>query len=725
MAEKNITLKNYNNGTKQWDALYPKTKMENVEGLAEQLAETKTELENKKADKTEVTTLVTPKADKDYVDTNLSTLNTKITAQASGSPKGTYATLSALQSAFPTGNSNIYVISADGNWYYWNGTAWTAGGVYQSTGIAKGTVTPSKTAFVKLGKNKFDGTFVNAVLNGSTTYTFNADPNAKCSIVEVEPNTQYTITKSNDTDRFRVAAFTSYPVVGMTTTNGTQYDLATTRTITTTAEQMYLVVYVSTNGAEPLELQVEKGSLSTTYEPPNTNLIINLGRESLPNIEPEMTSFVKKGRNLFNGEFDNRLVRTDSLAGQFYNSATSRTSKRLEVEPNEYYSVSGGNVNVFRFEDTNAQYISYVNAPTAQAPTNAKYMYVHYSASGFNAEKVQIEKGQEVTEYTPYEAVVIELDSASFPSVTEKANFILSGNLDAEYKPTATAPVMNTTLTSDIAYAKFDEFVANHPSRWSRSIGTNETTGLPVYRYDYIPGSLKNYNETFPKILVITGTHGDEKQSIASAMRFFEDLTENWQGNELLKTLRRNIHFIVIPCLNVWGVNNHSRPNYNGVNLNRNFPVGWSAGTDSGSVALSEPESQYIHNLLETEKDIIFALDFHRYNPYSQDKYTMWVGTKNLRMNKYLAGWARQMDVDFKETHPEVVTESEPDVAVQESYTLGGQGWMAFSFIEKGIPGTILEISSDSSFNDYHTHAFGHLLAYATKHLHNNKNKWL
>lgn len=83
------------------------------------------------------------KADQTSLNTtnaNVSANATAIAAVASGSPKGTYATLTALQTALPTGNTNIYVVTADGNWYYWNGSAWTAGGVYQSTGIADSTV---------------------------------------------------------------------------------------------------------------------------------------------------------------------------------------------------------------------------------------------------------------------------------------------------------------------------------------------------------------------------------------------------------------------------------------------------------------------------------------------------------------------------------------------------------------------------------------------------------
>jgi lysophospholipase L1-like esterase len=72
----------------------------------------------------------------------------ELQAVASGSPKGTYATLSALQTAFPTGNTNIYLVTADGKWYYWNGSAWTVGGTYQATGLSDGMVKPEKTNFV-------------------------------------------------------------------------------------------------------------------------------------------------------------------------------------------------------------------------------------------------------------------------------------------------------------------------------------------------------------------------------------------------------------------------------------------------------------------------------------------------------------------------------------------------------------------------------------------------
>ena len=78
--------------------------------------------------------------------TDILTALTALAAAQSGSPHGVYATTAALAAALPTGDTHVYVVSADGHWYYWNGTAWTDGGLYQSAGIADDSV-----PFAKMG----------------------------------------------------------------------------------------------------------------------------------------------------------------------------------------------------------------------------------------------------------------------------------------------------------------------------------------------------------------------------------------------------------------------------------------------------------------------------------------------------------------------------------------------------------------------------------------------
>lgn len=49
-------------------------------------------------------------------------------------PSGAFPTLTDLQTTYPNGdNKNYYVVTSDNNWYYWNGTAWTSGGLFNAT----------------------------------------------------------------------------------------------------------------------------------------------------------------------------------------------------------------------------------------------------------------------------------------------------------------------------------------------------------------------------------------------------------------------------------------------------------------------------------------------------------------------------------------------------------------------------------------------------------------
>lgn len=61
----------------------------------------------------------------------LNNFDTEIQNVVSGSPKGVYANLSALQAAKPNGDSGIYVTADNGHWYYYS-NGWKNGGVYQA-----------------------------------------------------------------------------------------------------------------------------------------------------------------------------------------------------------------------------------------------------------------------------------------------------------------------------------------------------------------------------------------------------------------------------------------------------------------------------------------------------------------------------------------------------------------------------------------------------------------
>ncbi|MCM3208486.1 hypothetical protein [Paenibacillus illinoisensis] len=190
------------------------------------------------------------KADKDYVDT-------KISAVSNGSPKGVYPTLAALTSAYPSGDSGIYVVSSNGNWYYWNGTVWTSGGVYQSTEIADGSVDEDKLSFIPItgvpSKNLFNKSTV--LMDRYVLYNNGAIDvlvgYCASDWIKIAPNTTYT---KNDPQQLAFYDSNKNYVSGL--------DVATT--FETPADAAYLRLTVAAGNLD--SLQLELGATQTSYE---------------------------------------------------------------------------------------------------------------------------------------------------------------------------------------------------------------------------------------------------------------------------------------------------------------------------------------------------------------------------------------------------------------------------------------------------------------------------
>lgn len=118
------------------------------------------------------------------------------------SPKGVYATVSDLETAFPTGTDGIYVVSADGNWYYWDGASWTSGGVYQASQIGINEIELEKLKSDLVGcftsVNLFDKTKIVSGYYNSSGVKQN-DPSSECSTqyIPVKYGVTYKLTYSS------------------------------------------------------------------------------------------------------------------------------------------------------------------------------------------------------------------------------------------------------------------------------------------------------------------------------------------------------------------------------------------------------------------------------------------------------------------------------------------------------------------------------------------------
>jgi predicted deacylase len=131
--------------------------------------------------------------------------------------------------------------------------------------------------------------------------------------------------------------------------------------------------------------------------------------------------------------------------------------------------------------------------------------------------------------------------------------------------------------------------------------------------------------------MLFTGTvHAREWIGNELAVSFIDYLLRNYSSNaKVLKTLTKNTLYIV-PCLNPDGFE-YSKKHFSfwrknrrdngdgtfGVDLNRNFSVGYEKSNDtssnvySGPTPFSEPETLAIKNFVDAKNNITIALDYH------------------------------------------------------------------------------------------------------------------
>ena len=116
------------------------------------------------------------------------------------------------------------------------------------------------------------------------------------------------------------------------------------------------------------------------------------------------------------------------------------------------------------------------------------------------------------------------------------------------------------------------------------------------------------------------GDNGDAQENILAPYYFVCDLIRHKDDNPVYAQLLKEYEIDIIPILNPWGVQNHSRRNGNNVDLNRNFDVTDSQGNsrwtnqtqgNKGSAPFSENETQAIVSYINGHNDIVLVVECH------------------------------------------------------------------------------------------------------------------
>lgn len=111
----------------------------------------------------------------------INNMNTKI-SQISSVPE-TFANLSALQSTYPNGKTGLFVTADTGHKYIWANGSWSDAGIYQSIGIADGSIDSIKLKTTIVDNNKLGKTYT--ATSGTTDLYIINEPISAPGIVNI------------------------------------------------------------------------------------------------------------------------------------------------------------------------------------------------------------------------------------------------------------------------------------------------------------------------------------------------------------------------------------------------------------------------------------------------------------------------------------------------------------------------------------------------------------
>jgi len=228
-----------------------------------------------------------------------------------------------------------------------------------------------------------------------------------------------------------------------------------------------------------------------------------------------------------------------------------------------------------------------------------------------------------------------------------------------------------------VLYEQFDALVAQFPDYITRTLLSQDALGNPIYQYEFIPPNyhLRWYDThhqdliSKPKIILLGGTHGNEKWAAATNFTLMREIAVNWRNHPLNAKLRWGCHFVVVPIVTPTGFNANSHLNHNGVNINRNYPFRWeTAMGDKGPSPASEAETQAVLGLAASHADACGFVDAHNAGGLISTGYAYWLATERGETLQVALDSLNHMVEYDKREYATVPADNSPIVQLTDSY---------------------------------------------------------
>jgi hypothetical protein len=506
-------------------------------------------------------------------------------------------------------------------------------------------VTTDKTNFVKVTSNNlFDKTsvMVNFTINQSTGEPSSSSGNNLGVYIPVLNSNQYTMVGVS-----RVAYYSeNYSFISSELiSNAAQF------TITTPATAKFIRLIVASTKIDTAQINV--GSTLLSYDNYKIGLInnsVDWKEVKNPNITMNEVEFLDvKSSNLINKNLADINTSFDNTTGNLLTSNGHRFSHYIDTVSGETLSLNWILKVACYSKDKVYLGVRYPSSNKITLPASCVFIRCLYNASDLD-KNIQINRGSVLLPYEEYALNVNGLRVVDTPKVDAFQKFksddryTIDGSVTGNYSsPTVTgllSNLQNMQVTELIGL--YDDLVVQYPDYITKSVLGQDSLGQNIYRYDFKPTPVREdqYTTKFPKMLLIAGIHGSEKAGVYNLYEGMKQICELWSTNDLLETLRWNVHFVVVPIVNNYGFNNYTRKNENGVDLARNFEVDWVLNPDptdytyGGEAPLTEQGSILVKQLIDNNKDAIYFGSFHNFTTPANSEEFIWnAGATTLQTN--------------------------------------------------------------------------------------------
>lgn len=300
-----------------------------------------------------------------------------------------------------------------------------------------------------------------------------------------------------------------------------------------------------------------------------------------------------------------------------YNTTRQRTASAIVIGEQIIKAADGYKINVFRVDKNNVIQESSGYTDYVYTTNGSIYWFVVKSDSDSNISNVDINSVVSILAPVGYENRSIFARNNTYWIPVQNG---------LEYTPQCTVDAAKFSYTADVRHIlnAWRDLAADSNGYMTiteygkDASGTYDIFGVSAKPKSY---SAYRYMTQRPKIILVSGVHGVERESVYALYYLFYDIVHNWKNDKVLEYLRWNVTFEMIPCANPYGFQYNIYYNSNGVNINHNFDdadhsIGYGedvndTGTEMGEYAFSEPEAQYMKELFDKNPDATVYFDFH------------------------------------------------------------------------------------------------------------------